>query len=65
METLPKTEIFKGLSQSDRASTSKDGKDIDKDQILQVLDSKSVHYRKHDFLTFILTCNILVSKEIS
>ncbi|XP_050987564.1 uncharacterized protein LOC127178630, partial [Labeo rohita] len=39
-ETLPKTGIFKGLSQSDRASTSKErtnGKDIDEDQILHVL----------------------------
>lgn len=49
-DTLPKTEVFKGLSYSDRASTSRVAKEIDEDHILQVLDSKSVKYNVHDFL---------------
>ncbi len=43
-DKLPKTEVFKGLSQSERVSSvCRKSQDVDEDQILQILDSKSVN----------------------
>ncbi|KAL1277206.1 hypothetical protein QQF64_023879 [Cirrhinus molitorella] len=39
-DIVPKTEVFKGLSQKDRAFTSSCGSEMDEDAILQVLESK-------------------------
>ncbi|XP_073685728.1 uncharacterized protein [Garra rufa] len=39
-DIVPKTEVFKGLSQKDRAFTSSCGLEMDEDAILQVLESK-------------------------
>lgn len=49
-DTLPKTEVFKGLSFSDRASSSRVAKDIDEDQIWQILDAKSVKYNVFSYI---------------
>ncbi len=41
-DIVPKTEVFKGLSQKDKAFTSSFGLEMDEDTILQVLESKTV-----------------------
>jgi len=42
---VPKTEIYKGLSQSERVnSVYCESRQVDEDQISQILDSRSVGY---------------------
>ncbi len=41
-DVIPKTEIFKGLSQKDRLWTKRPNEEFDEDRILQVLETKGV-----------------------
>nr|XP_055024083.1 uncharacterized protein LOC129414162 [Misgurnus anguillicaudatus] len=60
---IPKTEIYKGLSQKDRLCPKRANEEVDEDKIRQILDTKVVIQHAHYILKCIYGVYVLVSTK--